>query len=405
MQFSYRARDASGADLSGVLEAADAGAATRQIEDSGLQVVSVKEKSAGFSLGNISLASLGWKRIGIKDLLAFTEQLDTLLDAGLPLDRALHVTLGAIENNSLREVIQGVFIEVEKGHTLGDAFAQYPDVFPRLYVNMIRAGEEGGILPVVLKRLIEFYTSSVEFRSFLVTSSVYPVLLFVFGISAVLVLTIVVIPKFGEIFADMNQALPTAAAFLIGSGAFLRHYGLYILAALAAAAVGFKLWIDQPAGRETWQRFLFRLPILGNLILKTLLSRVCRTLGTLLSSGVPILTSMRIVQGLSDNILLHDAIERLQRAIKEGKGVARPMLNDPFFPRLLGQLAAIGEESGALDKMLMRIADQYETDIKKATKTLIALFEPAMIIGMGGLIGLIVVSMLTAIFSINDMPL
>ncbi len=404
MQYRYQARDAAGNKLSGVLEAPDAGTATKQIEESGLQVLSVEEKGAagGFTF---SLAALGWKRIGIKDILAFTEQLDTLLDAGLPLDRALHVTLGAIENDNLREVIQGIFIEVEKGHTLGDAFARYPDVFPRLYVNMIRAGEEGGILPVVLKRLIEFYTSSVEFRSFLVTSSVYPVLLFVFGISAVLVLTIVVIPKFGEIFADMNQALPTAAAFLIGSGAFLRQYGLYILAGMGAAGVAFKMWIDQPAGREIWQRFLFRLPILGNLILKTLLSRVCRTLGTLLSSGVPILTSMRIVQGLSDNVLMHAAIERLQRAIKEGKGVSRPMLADPFFPRLLGQLAAIGEESGALDRMLLKIADQYETDIKKATKTLIALFEPAMIIGMGGLIGLIVVSMLTAIFSINDMPL
>lgn len=404
MQFRYQARDAAGNKLSGVLEAADLAAATKQIEESGLKVLSIEEKAAGGGF-NLSLASLGWKRIGIKDILAFTEQLDTLLDAGLPLDRALHVTIGAIENAHLREVIQGIFIEVEKGHTLGDAFAQYPDVFPRLYVNMIRAGEEGGILPVVLKRLIEFYTSSVEFRNFLVTSSVYPVLLFVFGISAVLVLTIVVIPKFGEIFADMNQALPTAAAFLIGSGAFLRQYGLYILAALGLAGVGFKMWIDQPAGRETWQRFLFRLPILGNLILKTLLSRVCRTLGTLLSSGVPILTSMRIVQGLSDNVLMHAAIERLQRAIKEGKGVSRPMLADPFFPRLLGQLAAIGEESGALDRMLLKIADQYEADIKKATKTLIALFEPAMIIGMGGLIGLIVVSMLTAIFSINDMPL
>lgn len=399
-KFRYRGSDAAGNSLSGTLEVPDQASARALLADSGVTVSSLEEAPAGFQF---KLPS--FNRIGIKDLLAFTEQLDTLLDAGLPLDRALHVTLGAIENEKLQAVIQGVFIEVEKGQTLADAFARYPHVFPRLYINMIRAGEEGGILPVVLKRLIEFYQRSVEFRGFLITSSVYPVLLFVFGMVALLVLTIVVIPKFGQIFADMNQKLPTAAAFLIGAGDFLRAYGLYLLAGFVAAIIGFKAWIDKPHGRDVWQAFLFKVPLLGNLILKTLLANVCRTLGTLLSSGVPILTAMRIVQGLSDNVHMHRAMERLQKAVKEGKGVAKPLMADPFFPRLLGQLAAIGEESGALDRMLMKVADQYEADIRKMTKSLIAAFEPMMIIGMGGLIGLIVVSMLTAIFSINDMPM
>lgn len=345
------------------------------------------------------------QRVSAKHLLAFTEQLSTLLEAGLPLDRALHVSLGTIEHEYFRQVIQGVFVEVEKGQTLADAFAKYPQIFPRLYINMIRAGEEGGVLPVVLARLIEFYTRSMEFRAFLVTSSIYPALLFVFGTGALLVLTIFVLPKFGQIFADMNQTLPLPAAVLIGIGSFLRTYGLVILALLVGAGVAFVYAIRDDAGRERWQRFLLKVPIVGSLILKVQLSRVCRTWGTLMAGGVPILTGMRIVRQLSDNIPLRQALDRLQRAVKEGQGISRPLLADPFYPRLLGQLAAIGEESGALDRMLMKIADQYENDIRKATRNLVALFEPAMILVMGGLIGIIVVSMLTAIFSINDMPL
>lgn len=347
----------------------------------------------------------GGRRVATRHVLAFTEQLATLIEAGLPLDRALHISLGTVEHPYFRQVIQGVFVEVEKGRSLADAFARYPDIFPRLYVNMIRAGEEGGILPAVLSRLIDFYTRSQEFRNFLVTSSIYPALLFVFGTLALLVLTVFVLPKFGQIFADMNQALPLPAAILIGIGGFLRAWGWALLLVAAVAVAGFFRYIREDDGRENWQRLLLRLPVLGPLMLKAQLSRICRTWGTLLAGGVPILAGMRIVRELSDNIPLRQALDRLQRAVKEGKGISRPLLADPFFPRLLGQLAAIGEESGALDRMLIKVADQYENDIRKAARNLVAMFEPAMILFMGGLIGIIVVSMLTAIFSINDMPL
>ena len=355
-----------------------------------------------------ALAELGsrWSRsVNIKHVLSMSEQLLTLQDAGLPLDRALHICLGSIEHTYFRRVIQLVLVDVEKGNTLADAFAKSPSVFPRLYVNMIRAGEEGGVLPIVMKRLIEFYTRSIEFRSFLITSSIYPVLLFVFGVSALLGLTVFVLPKFGQIFADMNQTLPLAAAVLITVGDFLRTYGGYIIGALAAATGGFFYALRVPFWRERWQRFLLSVPMLGTLLLKIQLATVCRTWGTLLSSGVPILTGMRIVRELSDSIPLVQALDRLVQAVQEGRGVSAPALADPFFPRLLGQLATVGEESGSLDKMLIKVADQYERDIQKATRNLVALFEPVMILVMGGLIGTVVVSMLTAIFSINDMPL
>ena len=355
-----------------------------------------------------TLEALGsrWSRsVNIKHVLSMSEQLLTLQDAGLPLDRALHICLGSIEHTYFRRVIQLVLVDVEKGDTLADAFAKTPSVFPKLYVNMIRAGEEGGVLPIVMKRLIDFYTRSIEFRSFLITSSIYPVLLFVFGVGALLGLTVFVLPKFGQIFADMNQTLPLAAGVLIRTGEFLRAYGGYIIGALAAAAAGFFYALRVPFWRERWQRLLLRLPVLGTLLLKIQLATVCRTWGTLLSSGVPILTGMRIVRDLSDSIPLVQALDKLVQAVQEGRGVSAPALEDPFFPRLLGQLATVGEESGSLDKMLIKVADQYERDIQKATRNLVALFEPAMILVMGGLIGAVVVSMLTAIFSINDMPL
>lgn len=354
----------------------------------------------------VSSWSLGaGKRISVKHVLSMTEQLLTLLDAGLPLDRALHICQGSIEHPYFRTVMQSVVVDVEKGNTLADSFMRHPGVFPRLYVNMVRAGEEGGVLPIVMQRLVEFYTRSMEFRSFLVTSSIYPVLLFIFGISALLGLTIFVLPKFGQIFNDMNQALPLPAAVLIAIGEFLKTYGVFILLVLVLGATAFVYALRDETWRERWQLTLLRVPVLGPIMLKVQLAHVCRTWGTLLASGVPILTGMRIVRELTDHIPLRKALDRLVRAVQEGRGVSAPVRADPFFPKLLGQLATVGEESGALDSMLIKVADQYEKEIQKATRNLVALFEPVMILVMGGLIGAIVVSMLTAIFSINDMPL
>ena len=345
------------------------------------------------------------RRVGIKLVLDMTEQLLTLLEAGLPLDRALHICQSSIDKPAFRSVMQQVVVEVEKGQTLAAAFGQHPQIFPRLYINMVKAGEEGGVLPVVMHRLVEFYTRSLEFRSFLVTSSIYPVLLFVFGVSALIGLTVFVLPKFGQIFIDMGQTLPWPAAVLTSIGDFLRHQAIWIVAGIIGAIGGFRYLLQYDAWKERWQRFLLRLPVLGPLLLKVQLTHVCRTWGTLMASGVPILTGMRIVRELTDNIPLRQALDRLVRAVQEGKGVSGPVRTDPFFPRLLGQLATVGEESGSLDKMLIKVANQYEKDIQSSTRNLVALFEPLMILVMGGLIGTIVVSMLSAIFSINDMPL
>lgn len=401
-RFNYRALNPQGKTVTGTLEDSDAAAVSAQLRSGGLIPLHIGEKDAPRRL---ALPFIGQPRVALGDVLEFTEQLGALLKAGLALDRALKILQGTLENPALQEVVRGIYLEVEKGQSLADAFSQYPRIFPRVYVNMIRAGEEGGILPLALERLIDFYERTLEFRNFLITSSIYPVLLFVFGIASLIVLTVVVIPKFGEIFNDMGQELPFAAAVLINTSNFLVAYGLPMLGGLALAVWAFVAYIRTAGGQVWWHGLVLRAPVAGKLILKIQLSRLCRTLGTLLGSGVPILTSIHIIQGLTDNIPLKRAVDRLQQSIKEGQGVARPLRADGFFPPLLGHLATVGEETGSLDKMLLKVADQYDTDIRKATKGFISIFEPAMIVAMGGLIGAIVVSMLTAIFSINDLPM
>ena len=402
MRFGYSGRDAAGQKVSGQMVAGDQAEAQRALEKSGLSAVAV----AATGEGPIQWLRARMRRsVGQRRLLEFSEQLDTLLSAGLPLDRTLHVALNTTEHPQTRAIIQGLIVDVEKGESLATAFARYPAMFPRLYVSMIRAAEEGGLLPVVLKRLIRYYEQSIEFRSFLIASSVYPAVLLAFSVIAVLVLALFVMPRFAEMFADINQPLPLPAQILLAGAGVLERWWGALLALLILSAVAARLYLGTTSGREAWQKRVFRLPLLGPLLFRAQLARICRTMGTLLASGVPILTAMRAVQGMSDNILLLQAIDRLQRAVKEGKGLAHPLLADPLFPRMMGQLVAIGEESGALDGMLVKIADRYEAEVRRATRTLLSVIEPALIIAMGSSIGLIVVSMLYAIFSINEIPL
>jgi type II secretory pathway component PulF len=402
MRFRYSGLDASGQKVTGEMVAGDQTEAQRELERSGLSQVDVASVAAG---------PLAWLRararrgVGQRRLLDFSEQFETLLGAGLPLDRALHVVLNTMEHAETRAIIEGVIVGVEKGESLSTAFSRYPAMFPRLYVSMIRAAEEGGLLPVVLKRLVSYYEQSLEFRSFLIASSVYPAVLLVFSTVAILVLSIFVIPRFAEIFVGINQPIPLAAQLLLTGAGLLERWWGALAAIVIALVVGARFYFATPAGRDAWQRRVFIIPLIGSLLFRAQLARICRTMGTLLASGVPILTSMRAVHGLSDNILLQQALDRLQRGVKEGKGLARPLLADPLFPRMMGQLVAIGEESGALDGMLIKIADRYEAEVRRATRTLLTVLEPALIIAMGGSIGVIVVSMLYAIFSINEIPL
>jgi len=336
--------------------------------------------------------------------LEVMDQLEGLLSAGLPLDRALHVLSVALDTPAMKNLVVGLLIDIEKGRTLAEAFAQHPRTFGTLEVSMIRAGEEGGILPQILRRLVDYQRSTLEFRRFVLTSSIYPLILLAFGVVAVGAILLFVLPSFVETYGDMASAsLP--AAMLIGLSHALQSYGGHALAVLIGLTWVFHFWRTSARGRPQFQRLVLMTPIVGDMRLKSELARVLHTLGVLSGAGVSIVRALRLSRSLTSLVALDAALDVAERSLREGRGLARPFLANPLFPRLVGQLAMVGEESGALDKMLVKVADRLENEVRSRLRTLLAILEPLLIVSIGLVIGLIVVSMIAAIFSLNEMPL
>lgn len=361
---------------------------------------------AGSSLPGYSSLMARWRsgRVTRDHGIDLMDQLEGLLSAGLPLDRALHILGGALEIPAVKSLVVSLLLDIEKGGTLSQAFAGHPEAFDTLDVNMIRAGEEGGILPIVLRRLVDFQHSRQEFRRFLLISSIYPAALFMFGLFAVGGILLFVLPKFVEVYSDLANA-SVSTRILIDLSNALQAYGWAALAVLVALVLGLRYWGMTTGGRSHIQAMLLRLPGMGDLILKSELSRVLQTLGVLLGAGVPILTAVRLSRALTRYEKLDLALADAERSLREGQGLAKPLLNNPIFPRLVGQMAIVGEESGSLDRMLLKVAQRLETEVRSRMRALMAMLEPALIIGIGLVIGLVVVSMISAILSLNEMPL
>lgn len=332
------------------------------------------------------------------------DQLEGLLSAGLPLDRALHILGGAVEVPAVKSLVISLLLEIEKGGTLSDAFAVHPEVFDTLDISMVRAGEEGGILPIVLRRLVEFQHSRQEFKRFLLISSIYPSALFMFGLFAVGGILLFVLPKFVEVYADLANASMSTRVLIALSNA-LQDYGWAGLGVLAVLVVGLRYWGKTAAGRVRIQAIVLGLPGMGDLVLKSELSRVLQTLGVLLGAGVPILQAVRLSRALTRYQKLDSALTDTERSLREGQGLAKPLLNNPIFPRMVGQMAIVGEESGSLDRMLLKVSQRLEAEVRSRLRALMAMLEPGLIIGIGLIIGLVVVSMISAILSLNEMPL
>ena len=332
------------------------------------------------------------------------DQLEGLLSAGLPLDRALHILGSAVEIPALKSLVVNLLLDIEKGGTLSQAFASHPEAFDTLDVSMVRAGEEGGILPIVLRRLVDFQHSRQEFKRFLLISSIYPAALFVFGLFAVGGILLFVLPKFVEVYSDLANA-SVSTRILIDLSNALQAYGWAALATLIASALALRAWGKTPAGRGHVQAVMLRLPGMGDLILRSELSRVLQTMGVLLGAGVPILTAVRLSRALTRYQGLDLALADAERSLREGRGLATPLLDNPLFPRLVGQMTLVGEESGSLDRMLLKVAQRLETEVRSRLRAFMAMLEPALIIAIGLVIGLVVVSMISAILSLNEMPL
>jgi general secretion pathway protein F len=338
-------------------------------------------------------------------VLNFTQQFHSLLEAGLEVDRSLAILSELAESRRMREIIRAILSDVQGGRSLADSLAKHPKIFSRLYVHMVKAGEAGGVIELVLGRLAAFMESAKAIRDEILSALLYPSLVMTVGAGAVVVLLNFVIPRFATMFAESGDLLPPSTRLLLAISAFTTDYWWVLLGVSGLAVVGIHGYIQTETGRGMWDRVKLRLPVFGRLVREREVARFARMLGTLLQSGVPILIALGIVTETVTNVVLAQALPRVRDGVKRGEGIAGPLKACGVFPPLAVHMATVGEEVGRLEEMLLRVADVYDTHVKTSIKRLLSLVEPVMILSLGVIVGFIVVSMLLAIFSMSDLPL
>jgi general secretion pathway protein F len=404
--FAYRAADRRGQTIDGVMEAADARAVVERLQRDAYFPIRIAPQGQPRRFLGLAWQDIGRGRVAGRDLVSFTQQLATLVEAGLPLDRALAIQAELAPTARLRAILGDVLRSVQGGSSLADALGKHhPRPFSRLYINMVRAGEKGGVLETTLRRLAGFLEESQEFRDALVSALIYPVLLIGVGAAAVVFLMAFVIPRFATIFKDLGATIPLPTLILLEvSGVVQRYWWLLALVAVAGALVS-RMVLATSRGRLAADRLLLRLPVVGEVIVKTEVARFTRVLGTLLRSGVAMIPALTDVRAMLGNQVLARAVEGLGDGARRGAGLAQPMAETRAFPPLAVHMVRVGEETGRLEEMLLQVAATFEADTRKLVKRLIALAEPCIILVMGVVVGFIVVAMLLAILSVTDMPL
>ena len=403
--FVYRAADRQGQTIDGVMEAADTRAVVERLQRDAyfpIKITVQGERRPFWSLG----IGLGGRRVSRRDLIAFIHQLGTLVDAGLPLDRALGILEELAPSPRLRAITSDLLRSIRGGSSLAEAMTKHhPRPFSRMAINMVRAGERGGVLETTLKRLSELTEETQEFREALLSALVYPILLTVAGGGAVVFLLLFVIPRFVDIFRDLGQALPLPTQILLAISTGLQQYWWVVAIVVLALVLGARMALSSEAGRGRWDRLVLQLPLVGELAVKTETARFARILGTLLKSGVPVLTALGVVRELSGNAVLARAVDRVADGVRRGAGISGPLGESQAFPPLAVHLVRVGEETGRLEEMLLRLAQDLESEVRRLVKRLTGLLEPVLILVMGLVIGFIVVALLMAIFSITEVAI
>jgi len=394
--YNYEAVDSSGRKIKDSLTSSNEEELKSALRVKGLIPLSIKA-------GEVKENSF-FERISVKDLLTFTQELGDLLDSGLPIDRALYVLSEHSEKKAMKSVVREVYIDIQKGNTLSYAMGRHK-IFPRVYINMIKAGESGGILEVVIKRLVSFLETSMSFREEIISALIYPILLSGVGGLAVAVLMLYVVPNFSKIFSDMGQTLPLPTLMLIKASSLFSSYWWAIVAVIAAVTFMIRSYGKTAEGKSYIDSLKLKVPVLNKLTMKMIISRFSRTLGTLLQSGVPILEAIRISRDVIDNDAISKKLFILEEGVSKGRGISQPMKESGVFPPIFNQMVIVGEEAGKLEETFLLIAERFEVETRNLIKRFVSLFEPALILIMGVIVGLIVISMLLGIFSINDIPI
>ncbi len=394
--FEYTARAPSGQIQKGQLDVASKDDVSAYLRKNRLILVSVREAPKQISL------SLGGTRIRTRDIVIFTRQFATMINAGLPLVQSLNILAQQTENKALREVTKAVVYDVESGHTLADAFSKHPKAFTDLYVNMVAAGEAGGILDTILLRLATFLEKNDALVRKVKGAMVYPGVIITVAITAIAVLLIFVIPTFESMFASAGMELPLPTRIVIGMSNALINYWWMAILAIGGVIFAIRQYYSTSNGRRQIDGMLLRAPVLGDLLRKSAVSRFTRTLGTLVSSGVSILDGLEITAKTAGNSIIHDAVMESRQSIAGGETIAAPLEKSKVFPPMVISMIAVGEQTGGLDEMLSKIADFYDEEVDVAVSALLSLMEPAMIVVLGVIVGGMVVAMYLPIFDMMN---
>jgi type IV pilus assembly protein PilC len=386
--FAYTARTLNGELKTATMDAANRDEVVAQLRRQKLIVVKVDEEQKKKRPG----------RVKTRDIVIFTRQFATMINSGLPLVQALDILSKQSENKALKEVTKQVVYDVESGHTVADALRRHPGAFTELYVNMVAAGEAGGILDTILLRLAVFLEKNDALVGKVKSAMVYPAVIMGVAVIAIVILLIFVIPVFENMFASVNMALPLPTRIVIGLSAFLKGYWWAIGVGMYAAVMMVKKYYATADGKLRIDTVLLRVPVLGDLLRKSAVSRFTRTLGTLISSGVSILDGLEITAKTAGNRVIHDAIMESRASIAGGDTISAPLEKSQVFPPMVISMIAVGEQTGGLDEMLTKIADFYDTEVDTAVSALLSLMEPVMIVFLGVVVGGMVVAMYLPIF-------
>jgi type IV pilus assembly protein PilC len=402
--FAYQARDDRGRTRNGTIEAADQSAATAALGQRGLSVISIKEASALARRGGSAAGGARIGKVPETDLVMFTRQLATMVDAGLPIVQSLTALVEQTTNRSFKPVLQHVTQTVETGEQLSTAMARFPTVFDRLFVNMVRAGEAGGALAEILDRLAGFLEASAKLKRKVKSSMSYPVIVMCLAIVIVIFLLVKVIPVFAGIYKDFNAKLPLPTEVLIRISDLLRSpAGIVVGFVLIAAIIGFQRWTKTDGGRKQWDAMKLKFPVFGPLLQKVSVSRFARTFSQLIRSGVPIIETLNIVASSSGNWLIESATMDAAKAIEKGESIGPSLAKHPIFPPMIIRMITAGESTGKVDVMLEKISDFYDSEIDATLSGLTSLIEPLLIAFLGVVIGGIVLAMFMPIFKLHEL--
>lgn len=396
--FVYSAVDAGGKTVKGRIEAENEALVLAKLHEQQYHVTSVTEhKSRGATASTKNTSN---KKVKLANMVVFSRQFATMIDAGVAIVRCLDILEGQTKDPALRPVIGQCKKDVKGGLSLTDAFSKHPNVFSRLYVNMVKAAETGGILDKILDRLATFLEKEQEIRSKIKSAMIYPILVLSFAVIMVVALLMFVLPKFKDIFIQMNVEMPPTTQFLFTMSAILQQFWYIFAGIIIGGYFFYKYWSKTEAGSWQVDMIKLKLPVVGELVQKMSISRFSRTFATLISSGVPMMRSLEIVAETAGNKVIAKVIDGARTAVREGQKITTPLEASQMFPGMVTQMIDIGEETGRLSEMLAKVADFYDMEVEMAVKTLTSLIEPLLIVMMGGLVGFIAVSIMGPIFKL-----